>query len=378
MIDTYTDPFCDLIFVEISDFDVLIGDKPDETIPPAKPDPRSEALPRILEGDVFLRIKYPPYSELVEGLLLQGTKILIAAPSKAGKTWLLLLLAVSVANGTPFLGCRTKKARVLYLNLEILDKAFQKRCAMVCKAMGIDAINGLHVWNLRGYEADIAKLADKIIAEIKDHGGFDLIIIDPVYKCYAWRDENSASDMANFLSNLERIASATGAAVVYSTHFSKGNQATKNTLDRVSGSGVFARDADTFISLTEHALEDHYTVELVVRNGPTMPSFVVKREVPLFHVVDDADPAQLKRSNRRTRTAGSAAPAQPGRPRTCSADDISGVLPSSGLRSSDWATVVCEKFNCSEGTFKARLRELKAGNRVTQQGGKYFPAPPSN
>ena len=43
-----------------------------------------------------------------------------------------------------------------------------------------------------------------------------------------------------------------GAAILYAAHFSKGNQAGKDAIDRISGSGVFGRDADTLIILTKH------------------------------------------------------------------------------------------------------------------------------
>ena len=45
----------------------------------------------------------PPLSWTVPGLLPEGFGILAAAP-KIGKSWLMLGLAISVANGTPFLG----------------------------------------------------------------------------------------------------------------------------------------------------------------------------------------------------------------------------------------------------------------------------------
>jgi len=37
------------------------------------------------------------------------------------------------------------------------------------------------------------------------------------------------------------------AASVFGAHFSKGNQAGKESIDRISGSGVFARDPDTIL-----------------------------------------------------------------------------------------------------------------------------------
>lgn len=43
-------------------------------------------------------------------------------------------------------------------------------------------------------------------------------------------------------------------ALVYADHFSKGNQAGKKAIDRISGSGVTARDPDAIVTITE--LED--------------------------------------------------------------------------------------------------------------------------
>jgi hypothetical protein len=92
---------------------------------------------------------------------------------------------------------------------------------------------------------------------------------------------------------LERIAEKTGAAVVYSHHFTKGNAKKKPAMDRLSGSGVFTRDADTIITLTEHTEPDCYTVEMVLRNFPQQPSFVVEWEYPVMVARDDLDPEDV-------------------------------------------------------------------------------------
>jgi hypothetical protein len=39
-------------------------------------------------------------------------------------------------------------------------------------------------------------------------------------------------------------------------------------MDRMSGSGVFARDADTILTLTEHEVEGCFAVEMNLRNLP--------------------------------------------------------------------------------------------------------------
>jgi RecA-family ATPase len=43
------------------------------------------------------------------------------------------------------------------------------------------------------------------------------------------------------MNEMEEIAIKTGAAVVFAAHFSKGNQAAKSSIDRISGSGCFCK-----------------------------------------------------------------------------------------------------------------------------------------
>jgi hypothetical protein len=61
-------------------------------------------------------------------------------------------------------------------------------------------------------------------------------------------------------------------------------------MDRMSGSGVFARDADTIMTLTEHKEPDCYTVEMTLRNLPPQDAFVAEWKYPLMVVRDDLEP----------------------------------------------------------------------------------------
>ncbi|NEW06366.1 hypothetical protein GK047_10115 [Paenibacillus sp. SYP-B3998] len=49
----------------------------------------------------------------------------------------------------------------------------------------------------------------------------------------------------------DKIATELGASVIYCHHHSKGSQGGKKSMDRASGSGVFARDPDALIDLVE-------------------------------------------------------------------------------------------------------------------------------
>jgi hypothetical protein len=67
-------------------------------------------------------------------------------------------------------------------------------------------------------------------------------------------DENNATDMAQFTYVFDKICHKTGCTFVYSHHHSKGAQGFKRAMDRASGSGVFARDADAQVDMIQLVL----------------------------------------------------------------------------------------------------------------------------
>ena len=121
--------------------------------------------------------------ELIEGILRRGHKMLIAGPSKAGKSFLLAELALCIIYGKKWLGFRCKPGKVLYINLEVDGDSFTNRIEEVRKVMGLDKPDKdkLFIWNLRGQNANINKLAPRLIRRAMGKG-YDAIIFDPLYK----------------------------------------------------------------------------------------------------------------------------------------------------------------------------------------------------
>jgi hypothetical protein len=64
------------------------------------------------------------------------------------------------------------------------------------------------------------------------------------------RDENAAGDINKFQNEMEAVCAQTGAAFVLAHHFAKGNSREKAGIDRMSGSGVWARDPDAVLTMT--------------------------------------------------------------------------------------------------------------------------------
>ncbi|MGN0597690.1 MAG: AAA family ATPase [Ruminiclostridium sp.] len=193
---------------------------------------------------------------LIDNILRQGHKMLLAGPSKAGKSFGLIELCCAIAEGKDWFGFKCTQGKVMYVNLELDRASCLHRFKDVYKALGWQPsnISKIDIWHLRGKTVLMDKLAPKLIrrAAKKD---YIAIIIDPIYKVITG-DENSADQMAHFCNQFDRVCTELGCAVIYCHHHSKGAQGGKRSMDRASGSGVFARDPDALLDLIELELTD--------------------------------------------------------------------------------------------------------------------------
>lgn len=220
-----------------------------ESINDDLPDPESmaqvwDALPELA----------PP---LIDGVLRQGHKLLLAGPSKAGKSYALIELCIAIAEGRPWLGFPCAQGRVLYVNLELDRASCLHRFRDVYDALGWEPCNvaSIDVWNLRGRSIPMDKLAPKLIRRALKKN-YIAVVIDPIYKVITG-DENSADQMAAFCNQFDKVCTELGCAVIYCHHHSKGAQGGKRSMDRASGSGVFARDPDAMLDMIELEVSDN-------------------------------------------------------------------------------------------------------------------------
>ncbi|MBP2966872.1 AAA family ATPase, partial [Acinetobacter baumannii] len=149
-----------------------------------------------------------------------------------------------IAEGRDWFGFPCAQGKVLYVNLELDEKSAKMRFIDIYKKLnqGHNNVSNIDIWNLRGKTSPMDKLAPKLIRRAQKQN-YIAVIIDPIYKVLTG-DENSAHEMANFTNQFDKIATELNCAVIYCHHHSKGSQGGKNSIDRSSGSGVFARDPD--------------------------------------------------------------------------------------------------------------------------------------
>ena len=192
---------------------------------------------------------------IIDGVLRQGHKMLIAGPSKAGKSFLLMQLAVAIATGGKWIDhFECKEGKVVYINFEIDSNSCYNRIVAILVALGYEPdkvkqqlAENLLIMNMRGKSEEIKELTPKLVKRLKKYQP-NAVIIDPIYKIIMG-DENNASDMGKFCNEFDKLCNETGASVILCHHHSKGAQGNKKSMDRASGSGVFARDPDALVDV---------------------------------------------------------------------------------------------------------------------------------
>lgn len=194
----------------------------------------------------------PLKDELIPGVLRVGHKMLLAGPSKAGKSFLLINLAIAIAEGREWLGMKCRQGKVCYVNLELDKASCFDRFKSIYDKMGLapEHLDDITIWNLRGHAASMDRLAPILIHRFKNKQ-YEAVIIDPIYKVITG-DENNATEMSKFCSYFDKVATEMDVSVIYCHHHSKGATGKyANAADRSSGSGVFARDPDAILDLRE-------------------------------------------------------------------------------------------------------------------------------
>ena len=207
--------------------------------------------------------------------------------------------------------------------------------------------------------ASFDKIIPRIIQKLKDTK-YDAILLDPLYKIYGEIDENKAGDVA-----LQTLAVKSKAAVTFGAHYSKGNQAGKESIDRVSGSGVYGRDPDSILNFSKHEEDGALVVEADLRNLKPLEKFVVRWEYPLMVRDDCLNPAKLKTgiSKKAIYTV----------------EDLIKVVVVESRTKKELKEMVIQATGMSESTFNTLFRKFEATEGVvfTPQTQKYCYANPN-
>lgn len=240
------------------------------------------------------------YQELnkpvIDGLLRRAEIMNIIASPKAGKSWLVIALAIAVARGTPWLSYfQTVQGKVLLIDNELHKGTFAHRLRTVLKEMEIDPVelkDHFEVLNLRGALEDIDSISG-YLNKLKP-GEYSLIIFDAWYRVLPKDvDENNNGEITQLYNKLDLIAEKTQAAIVLIHHSSKGNQAGKSVTDMGSGAGAQSRAADSHLTLRKHKEGNAIVLDAVARSWKPPEPIVIELDFPIWRLLQGMDPKEL-------------------------------------------------------------------------------------
>jgi RecA/RadA recombinase len=193
-----------------------------------------------LLSDVDLE-QLPPIEFLVEGVLPTAGLGAIYGPPSAGKSFLALDMACSVATGTTWLGRRTVAGSVVYVAAEG-SAGLRQRVAAWKTRQGITGIS-IPVYFVTE-PANLLTASDMAALMLAFEGLSAppvLVIIDTLHRSMPGGDENSAKDVGLVIEHADRLRRLTQAAVLLVHHTAKGSD-----LERGSSSLRGAVDALLF------------------------------------------------------------------------------------------------------------------------------------
>lgn len=187
---------------------------------------------------------------IIEKLLSKGLHIL-AGPSKAGKSWLVLWLAHCVSTGEPVWHYKVNKADVLYLCLEDTLERIQQRLVQVSTGETGNIFFAT--------EAEVMGngLTEQLTNFLQEHATVKFVIIDTLQKIRDMKSEQySYAGDYQTMTTLKQLAARFDAAILVVHHTRKQKDA--DPFNMVSGTTGLMGCADSTFVLTKDDRETSF------------------------------------------------------------------------------------------------------------------------
>ena len=204
----------------------------------------SEGLRFTRFGDTAL---VPP-DWLIRGYLEKDALALMYGPPAAGKSFVALDIAASIAAGQPWSGAETMSGPVLYLAGEGGNGLIRRLTAWSIRHAIDPALIGVSVSNGPGRLCDLdgaAELKAAIDTYAASEGSPSLLVVDTLARSFGGGDESSNADMSAAIAALDQIRTKHRCAVLVVHH--SGHHAK----DRARGASALFAAVDTAIQVDQ-------------------------------------------------------------------------------------------------------------------------------
>lgn len=211
----------------------------------------------------------PEEEWIVEELIADGKVTILAADTGVGKSMLAEQIGIAVASGlNEVLGFKIpSEKRVLFINLEMTDRDFQKRLLKMNSIEGVKGSNWEENLTITSSDEEDKTLLfdnawDRIEATIELHERYHLIIVDNLYTSLE-ADQESNKELKRVIQKMEHVAKMKGSAILLIGHHIKHN-----------------KDRDYLITSTIHgasALQNYAQIIIQIAKSDIEPGLVLFR-----------------------------------------------------------------------------------------------------
>lgn len=237
------------------------------------------APPKPYSWNEIDSIVFPADRWLVEGLIPREGITLFAAISGEGKSTVLMHLASCLSQGLPWFNFPTRKARVLYLNLEMSISEMQRRGRMT----GFPRDNpDLIVMNEDDFNLNegIGKddLKYKWLLKFISEKDIQVLIVDTLRASAGGLKEDKAEDVRQFFQKFQ-ILKNSGVSVIFADHLRKPTQFEGKVpkKEQVLGSQDKTANAEVLLMIRrDETTGQHHIYQRKNRLGRELNPFAVK------------------------------------------------------------------------------------------------------
>ena len=167
------------------------------------------------------------------------------------KSWLVLDLAMSLAQGRPWVGYRSKQVPVLLLQGEQSKAQYRKRVLKVVNSMNGSRPAGFYIHSDLDMSLDTFQGQTMLLDDIRECAP-GVVVVDCLYQ-FMDGVETSEADMKRFMKTLDGVRQNHGTAFIIVAHSRKSSTDPESSdlgLDELFGTSVISRWLDTLVKVT--------------------------------------------------------------------------------------------------------------------------------
>lgn len=211
----------------------------------------------------------PPRQWLVDKLVIEKGITLIYAEPKIGKSYIAMNMAETIATGREWLGRKTKKSNVLWIDFDMGHDGTLIRSFEVAQGINehFENFNQHYFDNFQIITSEYFKV-NKLpslnfftgsgISQLQQHitdNGINLIVLDTLSKIIIGANENDAKDLNIVFNNIKMVRDNCRCGFIIIHHSTKKNSGTEQS---ARGSGVILAEPDLILNVSRDTTDQSY------------------------------------------------------------------------------------------------------------------------